>query len=192
MTRTAIAFLFCLAALCGCASYRPVDADKAVPVGDGVFIQPQIQWANAVAPNIDGTVWTVDGLGLNELRFMTGVLPGRPLLEIGGVKNADLVHYQADMLPDDISELTVSTLQKMGYSQAHTANLKPAPFGPAQGFSFDFAASRNGLEMKGLALGAQRGGKLDLIVYLAPAEYYFDRYRVTVEKIFSSVTLQPK
>ena len=192
MTRTAIVLLLSAAALAGCASYKAVDAGKAVPIGDGVFIQPQIQWANAAGPTIDGTVWTVDGLGLNELRFMTGVAPGKPLLDITGVKNADLVHYQSNMLPDDVSELTISTLQKMGYSQAHSANLKPAPFGSAQGFGFDVSASRDGLDMKGMALGAQRGGKLDLIVFIAPVEYYFGRYQPTVEKIFASVTLQEK
>ena len=191
MIKTASAFLLALT-LAGCASYKAVDAGKPVPVGDGVFIQPQVQWANAVGPGIDGTVWTIDGLGLNELRFMTGVTSGQPLLEITGVKNADLLHYQSSMLPDDVSELTISTLQKMGYSQAHSLNLKPAPFGPAQGFSFDLSASREGLDMKGMALGAQRGGKLDLILFIAPVEYYLSRYQPTVAKIFSSVTLQGK
>jgi hypothetical protein len=41
--------------------------------------------------------------------------------------------------------------------------------------------------MKGVALGALREGQLDLIVFVAPAEYYFDRYAPVVEKIFTSV-----
>jgi hypothetical protein len=41
--------------------------------------------------------------------------------------------------------------------------------------------------MKGMALFAQRRKKLDVILFVAPSEYYFDQYAPTVEKIFSSV-----
>ncbi len=41
--------------------------------------------------------------------------------------------------------------------------------------------------MKAMVLAAQRGETLDLIMFSAPAEYYFDRYAPTVEQIFSSV-----
>jgi hypothetical protein len=45
----------------------------------------------------------------------------------------------------------------------------------------------DGLQVKGMVLAAQRGGRLDLIMFTAPAEYYFDRYSPTVEQVFSSV-----
>lgn len=192
MKKTAAILMLLTSTLAGCASYSAVNAGKAAPVGDGISIQPQIQWANAAGPGIDGTVWTVDGLGLNELRFMTGVTPGQPLLDITGVKKADLVPYQANMLPDDISEMTVSTLGRMNYAQTQASNLRPSQFGSSQGFRFDLHASRDGLEIKGIALGAQRNGKLDLILFLAPAEFYFERYEPAVEKIYASISLAPK
>ena len=61
--------------LAACAGFKAVDADKPVNVGDDITIQPQVAWANAFGPGISGTVWTIDGLGLNELRFLTGIVP---------------------------------------------------------------------------------------------------------------------
>jgi hypothetical protein len=171
----------------GCAGYRAVDSTKAVAIGDGITVQPQVAWATAYGPGIAGTIWTIDGLGLNDLRMLTGVVSGQPLVEISGIKNADLVHYDVSMLPDDVSELTVSTLGKLGYEQSHSAALRPAPFGSTQGFRFDLTATKDGLDLKGLALAAQRHGKLDLILFIAPKEYYFDRYSPVVERLFSSI-----
>jgi hypothetical protein len=47
----------------------------------------------------------------------------------------------------------------------------------------------DGLQMKGAVLFAQRRNKLDVILFAAPAEYYFDRYMPTVEKVFASVRI---
>jgi hypothetical protein len=41
--------------------------------------------------------------------------------------------------------------------------------------------------MKAMVLAAQRVEALDLIMFSAPAEYYFDRYAPTVEQVFASV-----
>jgi len=43
--------------------------------------------------------------------------------------------------------------------------------------------------MKGTALMAQRNKKLDLIIFVAPSEYYYDRYAPVVDRIFASVKL---
>jgi hypothetical protein len=174
--------------LAACAGFKAVDADKPVNVGDDITIQPQVAWANAFGPGISGTVWTIDGLGLNELRFLTGIVPGRPLLDVQGVPRAELVGYNATMLPNDVMDMTVSTLGKLGNQQVRAAALRPAPFGAASGFRFDLAfATKDGLEMKGIALASQRRGKLDVILYIAPAEFYYDRNVQVVERIFASI-----
>ena len=93
------------------------------------------------------------------------------------------------MLPNDVMDLLASTVEKIGYRQVRTSGLAPFPFGAGTGFRFnlDFTTA-NDLQMKGTALAAQRSGKLDLILFAAPAEYYFGRYEPTVEKIFASVS----
>ncbi len=133
-------------------------------------------------------IWTIDGVGLNELRFYTAIAPGRPLMTIPGVQFRDLGKYEGTMLADDVMNLFASTLDKAGHQQIRTAALRPAPFGAVTGFRFDFSyVTMDGLQMKGMALAAQRGGRLDYIIFTAPAEYYFDRYAPTVEQIFGSV-----
>ena len=63
----------------------------------------------------------------------------------------------------------------------------PVPFGTATGFRFNFTyTTDDGLEMKGTAVIAQRG-RLDVILFTAPSEYYFDHYLPMVEEVFTSI-----
>lgn len=173
----------------GCAAYSAIDATKSVPVGDNVAVTPQIAWAKANRPGLNGTLWTADGVMLDSLMFFMGIEPGQPLIHISGTSKSELPRpYQVNMIPDDVMELTVSNLSKIGYQQVKTSNLRPAPFGKVDGFRFDLSFSTaDGLEMKGTAIFAQRGGKLDLILFYAPGEYYFGHYADTVDKLFASI-----
>ncbi len=177
-----------MAMLSGCATYSLVPANKAVDVGNGVKVTSEISWAKEESPSISGTVWTADGGELDALIFVTGVSEGKPLIKFDGARLKELRVYKADMIPDDVMELLTSNFGHIGYDQIKTANLKPAPFGATQGFRFDLDfLTKEGLAMKGEALAAQRGKTLDLILYMAPGEYYYDHYAPTVEKVFSSV-----
>jgi len=184
--------LICLAALCtilsACAGYKAVQGDKAVSIGNGVSIVPQVTWSQGVSLTGSGAYWTIDGIGLNELRFYTAIAPGRPLMTIPGVQFRDMGKYEDTMLADDVMNLFASTLDKAGHAQIRTVALRPAPFGAVTGFRFDFSyVTTDGLQMKGMVLAAQRGGRLDYISFTAPAEYYFDHYTQTVDQIFASV-----
>jgi hypothetical protein len=177
-----------LLAIAGCANFKFVPGDKSVAVGNGVSVTPQIAWAEAPSPNLSGTVWTNDGVELDALMFFTGVAPGKPLIKPDAVAAKELHLYQTGMVPDDVMELLSSNFSHIGYQQIKTANLRPAAFGSAPGFRFDLDFfTQDGLKMKGEALAAQRADKLDLILYIAPAEYYYGRYSDTVDKIFASL-----
>jgi hypothetical protein len=177
-------FLF----LSGCMGFKAVDAAMTADVGDGVSVTPQIAWSKVNYGTGSATVWTIDGLGLNEMRFLTGIKPGEPLMTIAGVAKKDSGAFQSTMLPDEVMELTASTLGKLNYRQIRTAALRPAAFGAAMGFRFDVNfLNDDGLQFKGVALFAERQGKLDLFLFIAPAEFYFDHYAPTVEKVFASV-----
>jgi len=177
-----------MAMLCGCANYSLIPANQSVDVGNGVKATSEIAWAKQNSPNLSGTVWTADGVELDALMFFTGVAEGKPLIKPDAVRAKELRVYKADMIPDDVMELLSSNFGHIGYDQIKTANLRPAPFGAAQGFRFELEfLTKEGLQMKGKALGAQRGKTLDLILYMAPTEYYFERYTPTIEKVFGSV-----
>ena len=184
-----IAALSAALVLGGCATgYTLVDAAKPVAVGDGVSVTTDIAWSKSPFPGFPGTLWTVDGEGLDMVMFFTGIESGKPIIETRNADKDQIKVYQSSMVPDDVMELLGANLGKVGYQQVRTANLRPAPFGTTPGFRFDLTmTSADGLEIKGVALGAQRGGKLDLILFIAPAEYYYGHYGDTVEKLFGSV-----
>jgi len=183
---TFFAAMLCVA-LSACATYTAVDPNKPVTIGDGVTVDAQVAWATTSSYQT-GTVWTIDGLRLNSLRFLTGITPGNPMMTIPGLARKDMIPYSESMLPNDVMDLVTGTLAKGGFQQVRGDNLKPAPFGSVPGFRFDVSlTTEDGLLMKGTSLIAQRGGKLDVILFLAPAEYYYDRSLPTVERIFASV-----
>ncbi|HTQ14710.1 MAG TPA: hypothetical protein VMH86_12625 [Rhizomicrobium sp.] len=186
------ATLAALLAAAGCANYSSVGANAPVQVGDNVSVLPQIQWGQAPFPGFAGTLWTEDGAALDSLMFFTGIKPGEPLINANGVSKDELRTYQAGMLPNDVMDLLATNFSKLSFQQIRTSNLRPAPFGSATGFRFDLTFStKDGLNMRGTALAAQRGGKLDMILFIAPDEYYFGHYADTVEKIFASVQVPP-
>ena len=142
--------------LAACASYTAIDANTQVAVGDGVTVSPQINWGKAPFPGFQGTLWTEDGASLDSLMFFTGIAPGKPLIDINAVSNKELKFYQAGMLPDDVMELLSTNFSKLGYQQIHTGNLRPSPFGSADGFRFDMSfTTADGLQMKGAAIFTQ-------------------------------------
>jgi hypothetical protein len=178
-------------ALAACATYTAVDPNKPVTLSNGVTVDPQVPWATS-ASGFAGTVWTIDGLRLNSLRFLTGITPGNPVMTIPGINKKDMITYNTTMLPNDVIDMVASTLNKAGYQQVRADGLRPVPFGSAAGFRFDLSlTTMDGLLMKGAGLSAQRDGKLDVIFFLAPAEYYYEHHLPTVERIFSSIRVPP-
>ena len=151
-----------------------------VDVGDGVTVQSDIAWASSnSSPGVD---WTIDGFQLNDLWFVTGIASGsRPF-------GQQLPAYSSSMLPNDVMDLLVSVLAQAGDQQIRASALRPAPFGQTMGFRCDLSfVARDGQQERGTALFAQRQGKLDMIVYLAPEEYYFDHGLPAIEKVFGSI-----
>jgi len=174
--------------LSGCAAYTAIDANKPVVVGNKVSVMPQIAWAKAASPGVAATLWTADGVALDSLMFFTGIEPGQPLVSVAGVDKKEVLKYRTGMVPDDVMELLASNIEKLGYRQIATANLRPAPFGQAEGFRFDLTCTTSeGLKVKGMAIAAQRSGKLDLVLFLAPDEYYYGRYSDKIDSLFASI-----
>jgi hypothetical protein len=184
--RRVLAFAF-LCGLAGCASFTGVDPGQPVTVGERVQLEPQVQWASIVDPRFHSPMWTIDGFGLDELHFFVGIADDQPLFLLDGQKPEELPHFKSGMIASDVMELVVGAMSRAGNQQVRARGLAPAPFGSAQGFRFDLTfTSADGLEMKGTALAAVRGKTLDVIVYDAPAEYYFGAHLPTVEKVLAS------
>jgi len=180
-------FLLC-ATLAGCQSVAP-NGPRIADVGHGIEVSRQAAWTvQEIGPprGKHQYIWTVDGFALNEMVFTTGISRGDPIFP-DPQDDYDLPVYHATMLPDEVMELVAASLRKFGYQQLRTDSLHPVPFGTATGFRFSFTyTTDDGLEMKGTAVIAQRGG-LDVILFTAPTEYYFDHYLPMVEDVFASI-----
>lgn len=178
------ALAICLLLL-GC-SMQGMDPDSEVPVGDGIHVTPQPGFAQIHLATI--RYWTRNGTGLDELGFYTGIKPGEPLFPVPGKAKKDLPVFLARMTPNDVEDLAAAALMAKGLQNVHTASLHPCPFGAATGFCFDLRlANDEGLEMRGKAIARLRPGVLDLVVFIAPADFYFDEVAPSVDRIFQSI-----
>jgi hypothetical protein len=163
---------------CGTALVSP---DKASSLGNGISVMPQRPWNRIAA---DPETWTTQGPQIDQVRFFADITSGHPLLP--NIRDERL-NFDAKMLPNDIQDLVVATLQREGNKTVQTGNLSPCPFGASKGFCFDLSfASPAELEMKAMVMARKQNDKLDLILFQAPAEYYFGELSPTVAKMFAS------
>lgn len=167
-----------------CANVSLVPADRAASVGNGVTVMPQRQWNQIKADHI---VWTAEGANVDQISFLTGIKSGKPLIEIPGMKDEQIGIFDAKMLPNDVQDLVVGTMTKMGYQTVKPGNLTPCRFGNGQGFCFDLDFSTSsGLQMKGMTMARKQADTLDVFLFEAPSEYYFGALSPTVSKLFAS------
>lgn len=178
------ALLLCLL-LAGCAM-QTMEAGGEADIGNGITVTPQPGFAQIHLATI--RYWTRNGTGLDEIGFYTGIRDGAVLFTVPGKRRDELPVFRARMTPNDVEDLTAAALAKKGMQAVRTGNLRPCPFGTAQGFCFDLTlANDEGLEMRGRALARVNNGLLDLLLFTAPAGFYFDQTAPAVERIFASV-----
>lgn len=175
--------------LSACQGFQAVKPDAPVTISSRLSVSPQVMWAKPTGSGISDAVWTIDGFGLNELHFLLGKKPGDRLFNVRGDAAKDFPSVKKGMLANDAMELVVNSLTRLGNNQVRSSNLAPATFGqPNAGFRFDLTyVNADGLEMRGVALGAQRNDTVDVLLFIAPNEHYFGRLKETVDRLFQSV-----
>jgi len=180
------AAVFCIL-VAGCA-LQEMDPDSEVPVGNGIRVTPQPGFAQIHLTTI--RYWTKNGTGLDELGFYTGIKNGEPLFPVSGKSKKDLPLFQSRMTPNDVEDLTVAALTAKGMQAVRATSLRPCPFGGATGFCFDLAlANDEGLALRGKAQARLQNGILDVILFTAPADFYFDQVGPAVDRILASIRL---
>lgn len=175
--------------LSACQGFQAIKADQPVVISNRISVAPQVMWAKPTGSGISDAVWTIDGFGLNELHFLMAKKPGDRLFNVRGDGKADFPVVKKGMLPNDAMDLVVNSLTRLGNNQVRPSGLAPAAFGePNAGFRFNLNyVNADGLEMRGVVLGAQRNDMVDVLLFIAPNEYYFDKLRETVDRLFLSV-----
>ncbi len=173
-----------LALLSACSS--PLIKPGAQTV-DGLALRTPQSWSDL---GFRGQrLWTRDGASLNALRIYTDIQPGEHVFRarLRGEQDEG-ARFRAGLSSIEIGELIVEGLRASGLSNVVARDLRPASLNGRSGFraelGFDTSA---GLHYRGLLLAEGNDGTLSFLLYTAPAEFYFERDRATVESIFDSL-----
>ena len=135
-----VMLIFLIVFLGGCVSYSAIG--PGAMDYNGLKVQTGQAWnlvpkGPAIRP--DSEVWTQDGILLDRIMIIPGVASGESLFKPLSSEQA-LPVFKADMLPNEIEELTESSVVKLfgeGDAAVETTNLRPHRFGEQNGFLFD-------------------------------------------------------
>ena len=177
-----------IALLAGCADERLVQPGLASASG-GIVIDTPLAWSRFVFPRYE--IWTIDGIPLNRLYIVPAVKTGEHVfLEHRANKDqADGPAFRAGMRAEEIRDIVLDALTETGAVNIKSEGLRPARFGAFDGLRFEFQASTTaGLQYRGMVLAAARGNQLSFVLWMAPAEYYYDRDAASVAHILDSAS----
>jgi hypothetical protein len=179
----------------GCVAYSLVEPGPTT-VGD-LRINASVAWnqaPTAMTPAArSGTkVWTRDGLLLDRIVIIPGVPDGEPIFK-PAAKSQALPAFKADMLPNELEELTESSIVKLfgeGETAVTTINLRPHQFGENAGILFDVEAQiSDGPDYRGIVGAFIYDAKLYIMIYVAAEPFYYDKHREEAEAIIKSARI---
>jgi hypothetical protein len=178
-------------ALLGLAACQSITAVPAGPMKLGTAeVSLGRQWAD-VSPLLAGAnkkvkVLSIDGPLLNRLYVTDGLAAGESLVKTA-TKEKPTPKLRAGMNSSERMEFVADSITAMGYQRVATARPRPTRFGGQTAVRFDITArTEDGLDVLGTALAAEAGGKSYFVIYLAPAEHYYQAGLSEVEQVIAS------
>ncbi len=174
------------------APYALVQPGRQIVAGT-LSVQPGIAWNRINAPPWAGKVevWTQDGAALDSLTFIVGAGDGEPLLwresRAGGA--APPPAFRRDMTGIEIAELFAASLARNHLTPiVEVTRVTPAQLGAVPGFRFELRyVGRDEVERAGIAVGAVRAGRLDLVWFEGARGDRYRRHLDEFERIVASV-----
>lgn len=187
LTAAAIAALALLASACATIASAPAGDYQ---VASGYTVTLGRQWADFSKTFFNRSkkvkLLSVDGLLLNRLYLVDGLAPGEYIVK-PLAKEQPTPTYREGMSPTEFVEFVADSAVAMDYQRVETSGLRPARLGDTEAIRFDLTAqTKEGLEIAGSALVAEHGGKLYVMLYLAPTEHYYGATLPEVERVFGS------
>lgn len=170
----------------GCTTYKLVPAGQ-VDV-EGMFtVETPVTWAK-VPPHGHGELWTSDGLRLQAVEFLPGIEDGEPLYDPPGDDADPGPEFSSAMALTEIVELFFDTLKVSGAENVAYDVIQPAMLDDTAGFRVAFRYSlSDGLNRKGIVVGAVRDDRLFIVSYTGTEEYYFDKNLDAFETMLESL-----
>lgn len=174
--------------MAGCASTHGLQRKGDVTVFDMVMTSG-LDWSRIRGHRSE--VWTIDGVQLNRLLIFSRIRPNEDIFQRARERKSrpDGLWYRPGMRLDELESLIADGFNiQNGWTGVRTANLRPHTFGSAEGIRFDIeATSISGLIYKGTIAAAERDGRLNVIVWVAPKEYYHGRDVAAVESMLDGM-----
>lgn len=186
----AIASLSLLVAACSQVSEVKPGKNEVL----GLFtVENSVAW-NRISDSNSET-WTLDGPFLQNLAFKTNISDGENIFREEGSEDGpnrkfrNMPKFRKGMTEPEIGEMIIASISQLGSANAKSLGMKPALFGGRNGFVIEIEFSEDdGLNKRMLVHGMSSGDKLHLVMFSAPALYYYDRDKPRVEKIVKSIT----
>ena len=135
-------------------------------------------------------LWTIDGVGLNRLIIFSKVKPGEHVFQVVRERKSrpDGPWFRAGMRLDELQKLVADGFVDQQWVGIQTTNLRPHIFGTIEGIRFDVEMTNpDGLIYKGTAAVAERNKLLNVLVWIAPKEYYHGRDAAAVDAMLDGM-----
>ncbi len=190
-----ILFYLSLCLVVGCVSYAAVG--PGAMTYPGLVVETGAAWNRVPKEHMTimrpgAETWTQDGMLLDRVMIIPGVPDGEPVFRQRSRSEA-LPKFEANMLPNEIQELTESTVVKLfgeGQGAVESSNLRPHSYGDRRGILFDLnIAVSDGPDYRGIAGAIVHEGKLNLIIFIAAEPYYFDKHVDAARAIIESARI---
>jgi hypothetical protein len=131
---------------------------------------------------------TKDGQLLNAVYLFSDLEAGDSLLRERRRENP-VPKFDTELSDLELAEFLVDSLIKGGaYAGLTTQNVRPDSFNGEDAIRFDLSGNtKAGLNVEGSALMSVIDEKLNIILFMAPSEYYAAKDRADIDGIFNSV-----
>lgn len=186
-----ITFLFILFLLGACVSPggKLQQAGTTATVFD-MQVTSDLNWARIKGPRQE--LWTIDGTSLNSLSVFSGIKPNEHVFMLGREKksNPNGPWYRPGMRPDELRDAILDGLKGQGWANLADSNFRPHDFAGKPGIRFDVSLTNpDGLIYQGSVAAIENGGKLNMLFWKAPSEYYAPRDVTAVNKMLDGVRI---
>lgn len=185
--------------LTACAYYSLVEPGQR-DIGGSYRAESQIAWSKSTRGQME--IWTVDGPSLEAIHFFLGIAQDQTLFPLYGKteQKAKVPQFKKNMTANEVMEFVVDSMMAPGPRSpigpnmkgvgVQTIHLRPFKFGGHPGFRFELSfLSEEGLEYEGMVAGTVKDDKLYIICYTGTREYYYPKYKDTVEQIIASIKM---
>ncbi len=176
-------FLFVLAFLSGCTSFVLLEPGR-VSVDDVYTFDVSQKWSKASQQHHH--ILTLDGPALQTVHITTGVKDKQTLLY--DLSEEPQPPYDKKMSLLEMQDFIRDSFIAIGAERFEITSFTPKDFAAWPGFSVSFSyLTTNGLEVRGMMVGAQHNEKLYTVTYRAPALHYYDKNLADFEAIVRSI-----